>query len=65
MSSTEEEREIRQIRYVQDTVSEVDLLVLARAGLNVGMGHFLGSEPCAKCYGKWSRSSILIVQGRM
>ncbi|OQE01068.1 hypothetical protein PENSOL_c005G05920 [Penicillium solitum] len=68
MSLTEEKQEIREIRhicYVQDTVREDDLLVLARAGLNVGKGHFLGSEPWAKCYGKWSRSSILIAQGRM
>lgn len=47
ISLTKKEREIREIRYVQDTVWEGDLLVLARAGLNVGKGHFLGSEPCA------------------
>ncbi|KAL2704855.1 hypothetical protein AAEP93_000105 [Penicillium crustosum] len=44
VSLTEEEREIREIRqicYVQDTVREDDLLVLERAGLNVGKGHFL------------------------
>lgn len=51
VSLTEEEREIREIRqicYVQDTVREDDLLVLERAGLNVGKGHFLSSEPWAK-----------------
>lgn len=62
MSLTEE---IRQISYVQDTVREDDLLVLARVGLNIGKGHFLGSEPWAKCYGNGARSSILIAQGRM
>lgn len=68
MSLTEENREIREIRqicYVQDTVREDDLLVLARVGLNVGKGHFLGSEPWAKCYGNGAWSSILIAQGRL